>query len=176
MQKIKSQYENEKNSITKKLEEINAQLIKEKNTIKTLENRLRQSKINFTIRSRCALNKCLDTKNLSYGNSPHLWKYTHNNLNQIFELENNNDGTYSIKNSKTNLYLGFDANKIAFRRKNENSQSFYLHHFDDGFYLFQEKSGAILDLSGSHTDDGTIIQKYKRNNSEAQQWKLVIHL
>ena len=176
LQKIKSQYENEIKLINKQLEEINSQLTKEKNTNKNLENQLIKSKIHFTIRSRNDLNKCLNTKDLNYGNSPHLWKYSHNNPNQIFELENNNDGTYSIKNSKTNFYLGFDADKIAFRRKNENSQSFYLYHFDDGFYLFQEKSGAVLDLLCGKTKNGTIIQKYERNNCKPQHWKLVIHL
>ena len=173
IQKIKDNIIIEKNNIIKSLEN---QLNNEKNNNLNLRNELNNSKIRFTIRSRCALNKCLDTKSLAYGNSPHLWDYGHHNANQIFELENNNDGTYRIKNSHSGFYLGFDADKIAFRKKNENSQSFYVHHFDDGFYLFQEKSGGIIDLSDFHTENGSNIGKCGRNNSEAQQWKLVIHL
>ena len=176
--------------LTKKMEEIQKEkdnAINEKNNIKNqlnneinensnLRNEIKNSKTRFTMRSRCALHKCLDTKSLAYGNSPHLWDYFRNNANQIFELENNNDGTYRIKNSHSGFYLGIDADKIAFRRKNENSQSFYVHHFDDGFYLFQEKCGAVIDLGDFHTENGSSIGKCGRNNSEAQQWKLVVHL
>ena len=162
--------------IQKNLEEKEKLLNSEINTSSNLRQLLNNSKIRFTIRSRCALNKCLDTKSLAYGNSAHLWEYSRNNANQIFELENNNDGTYRIKNSYSGFYLGFDEYTIAFRKKNENSQSFYMHHFDDGFYLFQEKSGGIIDLSDFHTENGSNIGKCGRNNSEAQQWKLVIHL
>ena len=75
------------------------------------------------MRSRCVLNKCLDTKDLSYGNPPHLWEYSENNKNQIFEIEKNDDGTYSIKNSVSGLYLGMDGDRIA-----ENSQSFNIYN------------------------------------------------
>ena len=169
------QKENEKNNyfITQRHKE-NIELKKELERIKM---ELKNSKIRFTMCSRCALNKCLDTKNLNYGNSPHLWEYIQNNLNQIFELEENNDGTFSIKNSASGLYLGFDTDKISFRRRNENSQSFYLNHFDDGYYLFQEKNGGIIDLTDFHIENGSNIGKCgRRNNSEAQQWKLVIHI
>ena len=169
------QKENEKSNyyITQSHKE-NIELKKELERIKA---ELKNSKICFTMHSRCALNKCLDTKNLKYGNSPHLWEYSQNNLNQIFELEKNKDGTFWIKNSSSGLYLGFDAYKISFRRKNENSQSFYINHFDDGYYLFQEKFGGVIDLTDFHTENGSNIGKCGgRNNSEAQQWKLVIHI
>ena len=179
LENIKEKNKNEINEIKKELDKIKTELNKErnnnnnnKNIIKNLSN----SKIRFTMRSRCALNKCLDMKNMNYGNSPHLWDYGHHNANQIFELENNNDGTYSIKNAKCGFYLGFDSNKISFRKKKENSQSFYVYHFEDGFYLFQEKCGAVIDLGDFHTENGSGIGKCGRNNSEAQQWKLVVHL
>lgn len=139
-------------------------------------NKLKNSKIKFTIRSRCALNKCLDMKSLNYGNSPHLWDYGHNNANQIFELEKNNDGSYSIKSSNSGLYLGIDSNKIVFKWKNENRQSFYFHHFGDGYYLIQEKCGDVIDLYENKTNNGAYIGKFSRNNGNNQQWKLVIHL
>ena len=161
----------------------NDELQKEINSIKyklneelSKNNKLKNSKIKFTIRSRCALNKCLDMKSLTYGNSPHLWDYGHNNANQIFELEKNNDGSYSIKSSNSGLYLGIDSNKISFKWKNENRQSFYFHHFGDGYYVIQEKCGDVIDLYGGSTNNGNIIFKYSRHNGNNQQWKLVIHL
>ena len=175
-EKDKLKMKEEYNNLKSKLNEIQSQLNKEKNNNNNLRNELKNSKIRFTMRSRCALNKCLDMKSLTYGNSPHLWDYGHHNANQIFELENNNDGTYSIKSSHSGLYLGIDPNRIAFRRRKENSQSFYVHHFGDGFYLFQEKCGAVIDLCDFHTENGSSIGKCGRNNSEAQQWKLVVHL
>ena len=69
-----------------------------------------------------------------------------------------------------------DHDKIAFRKENENAQSFNIHHFDDGYYLFQEKSGGVIDLSDFKTNNGANIGRCGRNSSEAQQWKLVIYL
>ena len=115
-------------------------------------------------------------KSLNYGNSPHLWDYGHHNANQIFVLEKNYDGTYSIKSSRSGLYLGIDSNDINFRWKNENKQSFYLHHYGDGYYLIQEKSGSVIDLYSSNTNNGAKIGKWSRNNDNNQQWKFVIHL
>ena len=174
-EKIKGLEEQIKN-IQKNIDNIKNELNKEKDENKNLRNKLQNTKIKFTIRSRCALNKCLDTKSLSYGNSPHLWDYGHNNQNQIFELIKNYDGNYCIKNSASGLYLGFDSNNIVFRNKNENSQSFKLIHFDDGYYIFQEKGGAVIDLYSSNTQNGAYIGKFGKNNGHNQQWKLVIHL
>ena len=176
LENIKEKNIKEINEIKKELDKVKTELNKERNNNNNLRNNLNNSKIRFTMRSRCALNKCLDMKSMNYGNSPHLWDYSRNNVNQIFELENNNDGTYSIKSSGCGFYLGFDSNKISFRKRKENSQSFYVHHFEDGFYLFQEKCGAVIDLSDFHTHNGANIGKCGRNNSEAQQWKLLIHL
>jgi uncharacterized protein YoxC len=167
---------NKIDELKKKMDNITRQLNNEKNNNHSLINKLNSSKVRFTIRSRCALHKCLDTQNLSNGSSPHLWDYIQNTDNQIFELENNFDGTYSIKCSASGLYLGIDADRIAFRKRYENGQSFYVNHFDDGYYLFQEKCGAVIDLSEYRTHNGANIKTWKRNNSIAQQLKLVIHL
>ena len=175
--KVKSeQKEKEYDKLKSNLNNIKSDLNKEIKEKNNLKNKLNNSKIHFTMRSRCALNKCLDTQDLGYNRSPHLWDYGHHNANQIFEFENNNDGTYSIKNSASGLYLGMDNNRIAFKHKNENGQSFYLHHFGDGYYLFQERGGGIIDLTDFHANNGANIGKCHRNNSEAQQWKLVVHV
>ena len=182
IKKLKSEIDkkdNENKELQNKIKEIKSDLNDEKSknsNLKNTINNLNNSKIKFTIRSRCALHKCLDTKSLNYGNSPHLWDYGHNNANQIFELEKNNDGTYSIKSSHSGLYLGLSSNGIAFKWKNENRQSFYLHHFGDGYYLIQERSGEVIDLYSSNTNNGAYIGKYGRNNGNNQQWKLVVHL
>ena len=174
---IKDKNKIEYNQLKKNRDDIKNQLDKQKNDNDALSKKLKSSKICFTMRSRCALNKCLDTKNLNYGNSPHLWDYVHNNKNQIFELVNNFNGTYSIKCSASGLYLGFDNDKISFRHRNENSQYFNVYHFDEGYYLFQEKNGGVIDLSNFKTYNGANIGKCpRRNNSNAQQWKLEIHL
>ena len=176
LKKAKEKSENKNNELENIINDLKSQINNEKNKSNKIREELINSRIRFTMRSRCDLNKCLDTKNLSYGNSPHLWEYGHNNANQIFEIERNGDGTYSIKNSQSGLYLGVDPDRLAFRRRYENSQSFNVYHFDDGYYLFQEKCGAVVDLGDFHTNNGASIGKCHRNNSEAQQWKLVIHL
>ena len=167
---------NEYNNLKNDKEVIKRQLKEEKDKNNNIIKQLNNSKIRFTMRSHCALGKCLDMKSLTYGTSPHLWDYGHHNQNQIFELINNNDDTYSIKSAFSDLYLGMDNDKIAFRRKNENSQSFKITHFEDGYYLFQNINGGVIDLGNYNTYNGASIGRWGRNNSTAQQWKLVIHL
>ena len=100
-----------------------------------------------------------------------------NSKNKIFELENNLDGTYSIKCLSLGIDLGFDSDKISFLHRNENAISFYIIGFDFGYYLFHATSWGVIDLSYFKTHNGANIGKRgKRNNSEAQQWKLLIHL
>lgn len=74
------------------------------------------------------------------------------------------------------FFLGMENNKIIFRNRNQNSQSFYFHHFGDGFYLIQDKQGGVIDLYGGGTKNGDTIGKWSRNNGNNQQWKLVVHL
>ena len=174
--KSKEKSEKEYNQLKRERDDIKNQLDKAIKDNQALRTQIMKSKIRFTMRSRCDPNKCLDTTNLAYGSSPHLWIYGYNNQNQIFELERSLNDTYAIKCSASGLYLGIDKDKITFRRRNENYQSFYIHHFGDGYYLFQEMCGAVIDLSFCLTDNGTPIGRSERNNSEAQQWKLVIHI
>ena len=175
-EKIKNENDSECKKLKRNINEIENELNEEKDENRELRNKLENSKIRFTIRSKLALNKCLDTRDLGYGRTPHLWDYGHNNQNQIFELIKNWDGSYLIKNSRSGLYLGFDSDKICMRHRNENSQNFYLHHYGDGYYLFQEKNGATIDLYGSKTDNDAYIGRYSRHNQDNQQWKLVVHL
>ena len=172
IKKNKNEYNNLKND----KEVIKRELEQEKDKNNNIRKQLNNSKIHFTIRSHCDLGKCLDMKSLEYGNSPHLWNYGHHNVNQIFELINNNDEIYSIKSAFSDLYLGMDNDKISFRRRNENSQSFKITHFEDGYYLFQNINGGVIDLTDFQTHNGASIGKCGRNNSTAQKWKLVIHL
>ena len=118
--------ENEYNHLKKEKEDMKNQLNNKIKDSQSFIQKLERSKIRFTMRSRCAPNKCMDTKNMNYGNSPHLWDYEYNNKNQIFELEKNINGTYAIKCSASGLYLGIDIDRIAFRKRNENYQSFYI--------------------------------------------------
>ena len=174
--KNKEKNEKKYNQLKREGEDIKNQLDKTMKDNQALRTQIMKSKIRFTIRSRCDPNKCLDTTNLAYGSSPHLWQYGYNNQFQIFELERSLNDTYAIKCSASGLYLGIDKDKITFRRRNENYQSFYINHFGDGYYLFQEMCGAVIDLFFGLTDNGSPIGRSERNNSEAQQWKLVIHL
>lgn len=171
------QKNNEYDQLKSNLNSLKSDLEKERSEKRNLINKINNfPKIKFTMRSRCNLNKCLDCKDLAYNSSPHLWDYGHHINNQIFELEKNSDGTFSIKSSVSGLYLGFEGNNIKFKYKYENAQSFNLHHFGDGYYLFQEKGGGVIDLYGAQTHNGANIGKWTRNNGDNQQWKLVIHI
>ena len=173
--KLKEELENKNNEIQR----LNNQCLEFQKKFSDLNCQisfLESSKLTFTIRSKCKLDSCLDTKDLNEGNSPHLWEYNHNNKNQLFRLIKNEDNTYTFQNAFSNLYLGADNYKLVLSQKNKNDQKMKVTHFDDGFFLFQFVSGPILDLGNFKTDNGSPIGLTGLNQSEAQQWKLIVNI
>ena len=64
----------------------------------------------FTILSSFNENKCIDTKNLNYGEFARVCDYQKDNKNQIFEMvKGTKEGYYSIRNHFSGFYLGIDS-------------------------------------------------------------------
>ena len=44
----------------------------------------------------------------------------------------------------------------------------------NGFYIIENETGFVLDLSNWKTDNGNFVGPCSKNESSAQQWKLVL--
>ena len=133
----------------------------------------------FTIRSSFDENKCIDTKNLNYGEFAQICDYQKDNKNQIFEMvKGTKEGYYSIRNHFSGLYLGIDSanndKKISFKNKSEAPQNFKLIDCKNGFYVIEEESNFALDLANFNKENENYIELSEKNSSQAQQWKLVL--
>ena len=132
----------------------------------------------FYILSRCNEKKCLDTPNNGGINtSPHLWEFIKGNINQIFVLIKNDDGTFSIKNKSSGYFLGMEKSneewKIVSRKKGENLQKFeIIYSGEKDYILFMNENGKIIDLIDNKTDNGDKIEPNNFTNSQGQQWEL----
>ena len=148
------------------------------NIVKEITLKFYESNIPFTIRSCCDEKTCLDTPGTGLNFSPHLWRYTKNNNNQIFNLIKNEDETYSIKNSASGYFLGMEISnekwKIVSRKKGENYQKFKLiYGGEKDKFLFLNEKGKIIDLINMKTNDGETIEPNDISFSIGQQWKLI---
>ena len=92
------------------------------------------------------------------------------------------DGTYRIK-SKINQNKVFQVEgnattngkriKLANNLSVSMSQNVIVKYLNDGYYsLTFENSKKVLDVPGASKKQGTTLQQYNSNNSEAQQWIL----
>ena len=173
------------NDLKKQNEQLNKELslkIKMKNeknkqiqALKNEEDLLQKSKPLFTIRSFLNEKKCIDSKSLNYNETTHIWDYSDNNKNQIFELENGSkNGFYYIKNHFSGYYLGMENGIINLKRKSETLQNFKFIDCKNGFYIIENESGYVVDLNYLVTDNGNSVGFCEKNGSGAQQWKLVL--
>ena len=133
----------------------------------------------FTIRSSFDENKCIDTKNLNYGEFAQICDYQKDNKNQIFEMvKGTKEGYYSIRNHFSGFYLGIDSTnngkKISFKNKSKAPQNFKLIDCKNGFYVIEEESNFALDLANFKKENENYIGLSEKNSSQAQQWKLVL--
>ena len=120
-------------------------------------------------------------------NGTNVWQFTPNDtVAQNWYIEKNSDGTYSFKSALSGLYLdvaGASAkngtNVQTYTSNGTAAQKFVLECVDTvkiqrGWYYLANHSDNdyVLDVSGAGTASGTNIWLYKKNNSEAQQFKL----
>lgn len=94
------------------------------------------------------------------------------------------EGTYQIiaENNHSNA-LGIDADSIsdhaAVTTRTANatysSQKWQVVYAGDGYYkLINLASGRAMDVTDESTDDGTIVQQYQDDGSDAQLWMPVV--
>lgn len=129
-------------------------------------------------------NKVLDIVggSISYGASVQIYDWN-GSMAQQYEIIKNQNGYYTIKNVKSNLYLGVTTNwnqmKSSRLVQGVNASSkgaqFIFTRNSDGSWIISSAWDRryVFDLYGGSTNNGSPIQIYSSNGTVAQSWKLL---
>lgn len=145
----------------------------------------------YSISPKCASGSCLDVKGMktTKGTTIQIWK-NGDTANQRWKLEDVGGGYYKFvpQNSKgldraldvkggrdlTNAPSGSDVQQYSFSASH-NAQKWKLEKSGDGdyYYIIPKCNETLcLDVAGGNSTDGTNVQVYTRNETDAQKWKL----
>ena len=111
-----------------------------------------------------------------------LWDYnkTAPDATAVWNLENQADGSFLVKNQYNNQYLDVVAdslydqvNILTWEKHNKPSEQWYVVSNGDGTYRFVNKnSGKVMDVYGGQTANGTNVQQYLWHEHDAQRFYL----
>lgn len=130
-------------------------------------------------------NKVLDIVNGSKSKGANIQLYQWNGtVAQQYEVVKNQKGYYTIKNCGSNLYLGISTNWNTMANYNRLVQGvdssskaaqFVFTKNSKGQWIISSAwdSKYVIDLYGGSTNNGSAIQIFTNNNSQAQAWKLM---
>ncbi|MGN4669561.1 RICIN domain-containing protein [Bacillus cereus group sp. MYBK234-1] len=133
----------------------------------------------YKIASKLDPNKVLDMS-MGADRNATLWTY-HSGVNQQWELKYVADKqAYQIENQhwQHNIlaWNKYNGSQQVFATENKQKDEHYwtLEDAGDGYFLIKNLSdpNMVLDVSNSNTTDGTQLQVYKKNGSNAQKFKL----
>lgn len=138
----------------------------------------------YTLSPACAPNSCLDVADWGSDNETNiqLWEKTGSD-NQLFELVPQTDGSYKIVSvyakKPLDVYRGEALDEQNVQIYGDNgadaaNQKWWLEEYEDGYYTITSalSDSMRLDVSAGLEENGTNIQIYTANDSEAQRWKL----
>lgn len=128
--------------------------------------------------------KLIHSANASNGAVAHLWSVATNSTtikNQQFKFERQNDGTYKITVLSSGSAL--DNNGSSYNNGNQlkfhiwhggNNQRWYIVNCGNGYVKFINKhSGLAIDIYNNSAANGTSVQQWTDNSSDAQRFKLL---
>ena len=130
-------------------------------------------------------NKVLDIVNGSKSKGANVQLYQWNGtVAQQYEIVKNQKGYYTIKNCGSNLYRGISTNWNTMANYNRLVQGvdssskaaqFVFTKNSKGQWIISSAwdSKYVIDLYGGSTNNGSAIQIFTNNNSQAQAWKLM---
>ena len=131
-------------------------------------------------------NKVLDIVNGSKSKGANVQLYQWNGtVAQQYEVVKNQKGYYTIKNCGSNLYLGIIStnwNTMANYNRlvqgvdsSSKAAQFVFTKNSKGQWIISSAwdSKYVIDLYGGSTNNGSAIQIFTNNNSQAQAWKLM---
>lgn len=138
----------------------------------------------YTLSPACAPNSCLDVADWGSDNETNiqLWEKTGSD-NQLFEPVPQTDGSYKIVSvyakKPLDVYRGEALDEQNVQIYGDNgadaaNQKWWLEEYEDGYYTITSalSDSMRLDVSAGLEENGTNIQIYTANDSEAQRWKL----
>ena len=129
-------------------------------------------------------NKVLDIVggSISYGASVQIYDWN-GSMAQQYEIIKNQNGYYTIKNVKSNLYLGVTTNWNQMKSSrlvqgvsaSSKGAQFIFTRNSDGSWIISSAWDRryVFDLYGGSTNNGSPIQIYSSNGTVAQSWKLL---
>lgn len=129
-------------------------------------------------------NKVLDIVggSISYGASVQIYDWN-GSMAQQYEIIKNQNGYYTIKNVKSNLYLGVTTNWNQMKSSrlvqgvnasNKGAQFIFTRNSDGSWIISSAWDRRyVFDLYGGSTNNGSPIQIYSSNGTVAQSWKLL---
>lgn len=132
----------------------------------------------YILQSKLGHNMVLDVAGGSTSNSANIQLYSYNGTSaQTFNLAyNSSSGSYSISNQKSSKVLDVNTssnNVIQYSSHGQYNQQWYLEDAGDGYFYIKSGTGRYLDVSGNKSSNGTNIQVYTKNGSDAQKFKFV---
>ena len=104
-----------------------------------------------------------------------IWTLNESSKNQKFKLEYLGNGYYKIICKSTKQVLTVNENTIIQSKdKNTDNQKWKIETAKNGYYFIKSKStGLYLDIAGASSNDGTKLQIYNKNESNAQMFKWI---
>ena len=104
------------------------------------------------------------------------WDGSAANPNQLFSAVENDDGTWSLVNKATGLFLAVDGSNLVVSGDGGAASRFTLTEqvnlLAQGIYAIEAASDTsfVLDLASASTSDAAAIQLYRSNGTFAQRW------
>lgn len=140
----------------------------------------------YAIAPKCAPNACLDVQGWNAENEANaqIWESTGAD-NQLFEIRPMSDGSYkffSVYSGKAlDIYRAEvrDGQNVQFYTDGGEgalNQKWWFDKTEDGYYTITSAmdDDKRLDVSCGSSENGTNVQIYTSNDSDAQKWKLTL--
>ena len=131
----------------------------------------------YEIESKLNSNMILDVSNASKSDGGNVQIWQADNVNQQrFILSSKTNEEYSIKAKHSNKVLTVEenGNVVQYTDKGTDNQRWIIKETGNGYYnLISKETGKVLDVSDAKDDNGTNVQTYSSNGTNAQAFRFV---
>lgn len=139
----------------------------------------------YVISPKCAPDSCLDVQSSGKfnGANVHIWEYA-SLKNQQWAIVPVGDGWYKLMPQHSPKALdvagqgtvsGTNVQQYIYTEQHD-AQKWQLEPAGDGYYYIVPKgnTGLCLDVSDAGSENGTNVQVWERNETDAQKWKITL--